>query len=130
MGDGTSCARQGQTIQCWSSLYAPIQPDQKLTPLTFAENATQLSLQSKLACILESGAVKCWDMSGALVSPPAPPTPVDGLQAGVTQLATGERHSCAIQDGAVKCWGNNSHDQLGLGTSNISDIPKKIELPK
>lgn len=43
-------------------------------------------------------------------------------------LAAGDRHSLGLKDdGTVWSWGDNSHGQLGDGTTRSSDVPLQVE---
>ena len=45
-----------------------------------------------------------------------------GLTDG-TRLAAGGAHTCALAAGQVRWWGDNSHGQLGDGTTNNRNAP-------
>ena len=51
----------------------------------------------------------------------------------VTSIAAGNSHTCVTSDSSTSsyCWGNNSHDQLGIGVSNInfSATPMEVSSP-
>lgn len=54
------------------------------------------------------------------------------LPAGVTftRVAAGNEHSLALgSDGRVYAWGDNSHGQLGDGTTTASGIPVAVQTP-
>lgn len=78
-------------------------------------------------CALRTnGSVSCWgtsyagqlgDGSFGAAAGKAVPGPVSGLT-DATSLVTGTDHACALRaTGAVVCWGNNTHGQIGDGTS-------------
>jgi alpha-tubulin suppressor-like RCC1 family protein len=49
----------------------------------------------------------------------------------VTAVAAGCYHSMALTStGTVLAWGDNSHGELGNGTTTQSDVPVKVKLPK
>jgi alpha-tubulin suppressor-like RCC1 family protein len=85
------------------------------------------------SCALTAaGGVDCWgdNSDGQLgnnsTTPSKVPVGVQGLSAGVLAITSGATHACAVMavTGAVLCWGDNSADQLGIGTSGgISKVP-------
>lgn len=85
-------------------------------------SSSPLTAGASHACLLESGAVKCWGRNdvGQLgqsgLAETKTPVPVDLGGAKVTAIAAGAFHTCAITEaGKVKCWGENADGQLGLG---------------
>jgi alpha-tubulin suppressor-like RCC1 family protein len=76
-----------------------------------------------LTCVITQGAVKCFGdhYSGT-------PMPIT-LPRPATALAVGNAHACAIlDDGSVWCWGDNTHGQLGDGTTMTSRTVAKHAL--
>ncbi|KAK1258466.1 Ultraviolet-B receptor UVR8 [Acorus gramineus] len=57
------------------------------------------------------------------------PQPVKALQnIKIKQIACGDSHCLAVtMDGEVQSWGRNQNGQLGLGTTEDSLVPRKIE---
>ncbi|KAK1683279.1 hypothetical protein QYE76_044127 [Lolium multiflorum] len=57
------------------------------------------------------------------------PQPVKALQGiQIKQLACGDSHCLAVtMDGEVQSWGRNQNGQLGLGTTEDSLLPQKIQ---
>lgn len=76
-------------------------------------------------CALSAlGALKCWgDNAGGQLGDGTTtdglvPIDVAGLNSGVLGVAPGSRHTCAIVAPAtLTCWGDNTHGQLGDGTT-------------
>jgi alpha-tubulin suppressor-like RCC1 family protein len=85
--------------------------------------------------LTSSGTVLAWgnDTAGQLGNGAASanddaenPTTVSGLT-GVTQVSAGAEHSLALlSDGTVEAWGDNSHGELGNGTTTGSDVPVPV----
>ena len=49
---------------------------------------------------------------------------------GMTAVAAGGSHSLALrQDGTVHAWGDNSVNELGMGTSAFNPTPGQVPLP-
>ncbi|XP_047330101.1 ultraviolet-B receptor UVR8 [Impatiens glandulifera] len=57
------------------------------------------------------------------------PQPIKALQGSrILQIACGDSHCLAVTDeGEVQSWGRNQNGQLGLGTTEDSLVPQKIE---
>jgi alpha-tubulin suppressor-like RCC1 family protein len=82
-----------------------------------------------------NGTVAAWgdDTSGQLGNGAASadddaenPVAVNGL-AHVTQVSAGAEHSLALlSNGTVMAWGDNSHGELGDGTTTSSDVPVAV----
>jgi alpha-tubulin suppressor-like RCC1 family protein len=87
------------------------------------------------------GSISCWGLndagqlgggtSGGYSSSPAPvaaPSDWTTSQLQALQIASGLLHTCAVMsDGNVWCWGDNSHGQLGDGTTVGSSNPVKVQ---
>ena len=56
--------------------------------------------------------------------------PVDlGTDRTALAVAAGHSHTCAIlDDGSLKCWGDNSHGQLGDGSTTDRTSPVQVDL--
>jgi alpha-tubulin suppressor-like RCC1 family protein len=73
---------------------------------------------------LAAGGVKCWgsnlfgQLGDGTTTHRYAPVDVAGLSGKVNWLAAGEYHTCAVTAaGEAWCWGDNSHGQLGDGTT-------------
>ena len=101
---------------------------------TPSASVMQIALGNQHTCaLLSSGGVKCWGqgVNGQLgigsYAGKSTPTTLTTLTSGVTQIVAGAYHNCALlSSGGVKCWGDNSHGQLGDGTTITSTTPKAI----
>ncbi len=52
---------------------------------------------------------------------------VEGLPGPVSRVATGAVHTCALlTDASVWCWGQNSHGQVGDGTTTDRPTPVPV----
>ena len=106
-------------------------------------SATAIATSTTNACaLLKAGTVKCWgeNADGQLGTGVAhgpsfcayanfsyacstKPVVVRGLS-GVIAVAVGDSHTCALMKSAtVRCWGDNSHGELGNGTTHDSLKP-------
>lgn len=49
------------------------------------------------------------------------------LLSGITQISSAYGHVCAVMsNNTLKCWGNNSHGQLGDGTTQNRNVPTTV----
>ncbi|MCW1967131.1 MAG: clostripain-related cysteine peptidase [Anaerolineae bacterium] len=78
----------------------------------------------------KTGQLACWgannygQVGNATTINQALPVNVVNLTAQVTAFATGHVHTCAVlADGGLMCWGDNTHGQLGNGTTNAENKP-------
>jgi alpha-tubulin suppressor-like RCC1 family protein len=83
--------------------------------------------------LIESGGVKCWgnndygQLGDGTTNSRLTPVDVIGLTSGVQSISAGYQHTCALMgNGGVKCWGNNSHSQLGDGTTSMHLVPTDV----
>ena len=149
-GSDFSCALlTNGLVQCWGAndvgqLGTGPDRDPSLVPVTVLSsgggpltNVTSLSVGSLHVCaVLSSGGAKCWgantfgQLGDNTTSSRDFPADVWGFAADVSSIEAGSAHSCltTIQPagGNVYCFGNNSHYQLGDGTTDPSSIPKQV----
>ncbi len=88
-----------------------------------------------MLALTSSGTVLAWgnDTAGQLGNDTASanndaenPAAVKGLT-GVTQVSAGAEHSLALlSNGTVEAWGDNSHGELGNGTTTSSAVPVPV----
>jgi alpha-tubulin suppressor-like RCC1 family protein len=89
-------------------------------------NATAVSIGYANACaLLQGGGVDCWgpfEMLGDGTSTDSStPVAVSGLT-NASALSVGDGSVCALlQGGGVDCWGDNTHGELGNGTTTGPD---------
>jgi alpha-tubulin suppressor-like RCC1 family protein len=77
------------------------------------------------AILSSTGGVQCW---GGFSDEPED---VQGLHSGVQAITAGgtdvDEFICALlQNGKIKCWGDNTHGQLGDGTTATRDNPVSV----
>jgi alpha-tubulin suppressor-like RCC1 family protein len=102
--------------------------------------------EASACAILRSSAVDCWgagdhgQLGNGAISDSSNPVEVTGLTTA-SIVAVGANHACAllptgysaspgpfqyVPDGGVECWGDNSHGQLGDGTTSDSAVPVAV----
>jgi alpha-tubulin suppressor-like RCC1 family protein len=141
-GDTTSytCAIVSGAAKCWgSNSYGQL--GNGVSGYSVISNApvavsnadtgvTAISAGDLHACVVDSGAVKCWGSNGygqvgnGVKSNTEVTTPVQvsGVSSGVTALSLGYSHSCAVTTTALKCWGSNSYGQSGPTAFAVTQV--------
>jgi alpha-tubulin suppressor-like RCC1 family protein len=142
-----SCAIHNGAAKCWgansygnlgngnyTNQGSPVQVTGLTSGVTSIATDADNYYSNRHACAVHNGAAKCWgDNSngqlgnGVTGGSSNVPVQVTGLASGVLSVAVSMWHSCAVLiDGTMKCWGNNSHGQLGDGTTNNSNVPVSV----
>ena len=135
--NGTGELGDGTTAQ--QSLPVAVLDETGTAPLA---NITQIAVGGFSCALLTDTSVRCWGgndlgslgigtTSGPQSCGPAScstlPVAVHdpsgvGLLTGVTQIAVGGASACALQsDTTVVCWGNNTANEVGSGTGNLTE---------
>ncbi len=132
VGGGRSCAIVRGGAECWgSNLLGMLGTGQKDTqnevPATLpglASGVTSIAAGDVFGCAVAAGGVKCWDQNGegqlgdGSTTDSNVPVDVKDLALGATAVAAGDHHACALlASGSVRCWGDNTHGQVGDGTT-------------
>jgi alpha-tubulin suppressor-like RCC1 family protein len=139
-GDHTCALSSTGGVRCWGAgnlgQLGYGNTDTRLTPGLDVEvggTVVQIAAGGQHTCArLETGAVRCWGIGGALgygnnisigddeTPATAGDVPLGGL---ATKIAAGGNHTCALlESGAVRCWGYGGNGQLGYGdTASIGD---------
>lgn len=95
-------------------------------PIPDLDDAVTLSQGEFHDCALtRAGTVRCWgnnrDGERGDGTTADQPLPAPGLVSGISDavsVVSGSYHNCAIiKSGRIECWGQNSHGQLGDGTT-------------
>ena len=91
--------------------------------------------ENHTCAVLTGGAVKCWglNLDGQLGlghnDHRYTPGSVDLSTDSAESVSAGQNHTCVkIVGGGIRCWGNNSHGQLGDGTTVNSNVPVAVEI--
>src|SRR5208283_2167155 len=136
VGDAPCVVTSTGTVSCWG-----LTCENAETPVVVTDGGGAVSLSiggsadpGAFACAVTSkGAIECWGSNlegqlgdGRMVSTT---TPVEIASASLEYQATevaasqGGNFACAVGGGDVECWGDNSHGQLGDGTTTPSAMP-------
>ena len=99
----------------------------------WAENGLIVAGAFHSCALTTNGSVRCWgdNSSGELgvgtITQRMAPVPVSGLGNGMQAIAAKGASTCALTaGGAVRCWGDNSHGQLGDGTTSRRLTPVTV----
>ena len=140
-GDSHTCALMSGTggVRCWGYNGDGELGDGSTSDLWYPPSSDILTGVAQIAagayhtCALMSGTggVRCWGYNNngelgvgdtnALYSPLS-----NNVLTGVARITTGWYHTCATMSGTneIRCWGDNSHGELGVGsTSNVLSPP-------
>ena len=93
--------------------------------------AAHLLALTSTGAVYAAGGNTAGQLGNNTVSPAATPVPVH-LPANVSAIdvAAGQGHSLAVtSDGGVLAWGDNSHGELGNGTTSAAVVPVAATLP-
>jgi alpha-tubulin suppressor-like RCC1 family protein/pimeloyl-ACP methyl ester carboxylesterase len=142
LGDYHTCVRlSDSTLKCWGKNdlgeLGNGTTSNALTPVAVSgiSNAADVGGGTGFTCAgLDVGGIKCWgaNESGQLGRGTAQlqmiPALVDGNNLNkILDVVSGFAHTCVLWDsGSVKCWGENTHGQLGNGTTDPSTVPVDV----
>lgn len=132
-GEGACALRADGRVSCWGFAGLGRLGEVVLT------GASAISVGSRFACALVSGTIRCWGEgssgqlgNGASLSVGASPVSVAGITKAL-YVSAGDRHACTFADNGVfqqaMCWGDNSHGELGNGTTTSSNVPVAVSDP-
>jgi alpha-tubulin suppressor-like RCC1 family protein len=134
-GDGVRCWGDDRTGQLGVMLPDASTPLSSPPAMDILSNAQAIATGYDVACALTSatagGGVRCWgnNASGQLGIGSASPAmvavpPTADVLTGVKTIVAGlGRHVCALTtSGGLRCWGQNTHGQLGLGSSGTTPV--------
>ena len=152
LGDDHSCALLASGgIKCWgrdnvgqlgdggsntdqnSPVAVALGNDDMGNPVT----ATAVVAGSYHTCAVVSTGLKCWGQDdggqlgdgGSDTNQNSPVAVNLGSGKHALRIALGETHTCGIlNDHSLKCWGDNSHGQLGIGSTANSGSPVAVNL--
>jgi alpha-tubulin suppressor-like RCC1 family protein len=141
-GNAHTCAvTDGGALKCWGyNAFGQVgdgTTTDRLSPVdvqSLTSGVTAGTAAEYFTCALTSGGgVLCWgdNSSGQLgdgtTTSRSTPVPVTGLTSGIAAVVAGGTHTCVLTtSGGVKCWGNNSHGQLGDGTTTDRVTPVDV----
>ena len=139
--DHTCALTSGGGVKCWGLNYYGQLGDGTTTTRSSPFDVSGLSSGViavaggffHTCAVTSAGRVVCWgnnylgQLGNGVPAGHSLPVAVRGLGTGVTAVAAGGNHTCALLSGGVlKCWGDNSHGQLGDGTSTSRDTPVDV----
>jgi alpha-tubulin suppressor-like RCC1 family protein len=123
--EDTVCALfQSGRVRCWGTngtmLGASGGSNVAAPPIAGLEDAVNISVGYHVACAVRAtGAVVCWGSELPGGGSSALPVVVPNITTAM-QVSAG-KHSCArTRDSKMLCWGDNSHGELGVGTTNTT----------
>ena len=141
-GGGQTCAlTTAGGVKCWGGNPVGQLGDgttkDRLTPVNvkgLTSGAIAIAAGEAHTCALtEAGGVKCWgfnefgQLGNGSTTDQSTPAKVKGLTSGVIAISAGLEHTCALtKAGAVECWGDDSHGDLGLGSTIPRDAPVPV----
>lgn len=105
----------------------------RLSPRQITTGASALAAGNSHTCAIAGREVLCWGDNGfgqvgdGTNEARVAPTSVVDLPGVPVALVAGASHTCALLgDGTVHCWGQNTHGQLGNGSTGNSSRPTPV----
>ena len=132
-GSSSSCARsRSDGIWCWgATIDGETLNASRVQDLPAVTD--DLALGGRHACALAAGKVLCWgigdrgELGDGRLSDSSTAVTVSTLPAGVTAIDTGAAHTCAvIADGDVWCWGSNLYKAVGVESTFVEPLPRRV----
>jgi alpha-tubulin suppressor-like RCC1 family protein len=141
-GNAVTCAvTTAASAKCWGANFngqvgdgTTVIRNKPVDVSGLSDGVTAISTGDGSSCALTTaGGVMCWgnNCCGQLGDGTSidrhSPVQVSGLASGVTAIAANGGYTCALtSSGGVKCWGDNSHGQLGDGTTEERRTPADV----
>ena len=113
-------------VNCWGSIPNAEVKDVVPSNLVAAGN--------EHACAFTSKGLVCWgknshgQLGDGSTTDKEAPIRVKEMPENILSLAAGEQHTCAmLDDNSIMCWGMNNSGQLGIGSTQDSNVPVEVK---
>lgn len=134
-GSEHTCAvKTSGGVKCWGASGLGLLGDDFATSgpgpvdvLGLTSGVQDITASPSFTCALtDAGGVQCWGLLPWTGEVEAAPVDVS-VSADVRDVVAGGSHACALTAaGGVRCWGDNSHGQLGDGSTSSSAMPVEV----
>ncbi|WP_310566672.1 hypothetical protein [Hydrogenophaga sp.] len=140
-GSSHTCAlTSAGAVKCWGNNYYGQLGDgsttRSLVPVAVSGldgGVIAIAADDSHTCAHTSTGAQCWGENfdgklgdGSTTNSPVP-VAVSGLDSGVVAIDAGRYHTCVLTSaGGAQCWGDNSHGQLGDGSTTVRYAPVPV----
>jgi len=130
VGEFYGCALRETGAWCWGdALFMPslaaagpgMIAKRALPNLLVSAGASAMSISGSQTCVLDAGAMKCWQKSWDAKWFRLKPTTIKGLESDVQALGTGGSFACGLMHSRFVCW-----DGLSMNSSDFINVANDV----